>query len=338
MRQNTTLAKKLTWLAFFGVFALSLTFVLAFGGGLDAAQAAPAPEAHEQGLPGYKGSATCAGCHKDTHTTWSGTLHAQAYSSPIFQEDRVKQGSAVSCLECHATGYDTETGTYFEEGVGCESCHGPLAEGHPDNPMPVTPDATLCATCHKTTTDEWRASKHGQVGLDCQTCHDPHSQTPRANSINELCSSCHKDTSSSFTHGTHSEAGLQCSDCHMARAQPASFTGGLFATGHTFAVGSEACISCHRDTVHTRDTIARLSDGEAGQATIEELQKTAQENAQKIQSLEAQGTVRLYTGLIQGAIVGVITGGVAAWVVSKRIRYVDDEEEKEKPEGEQHGS
>lgn len=343
MRQNKTTTGKLTWMTFFGVFALSLVLVMYFSG-QDTAQAAPvaapAVEPQEQGVSGYRGSVVCAGCHNDVHTTWSGAPHAQAYSSPIFQGDWIKQGSETSCLACHTTGFDAATGTYAEAAVGCESCHGVLVAGHPEEPMPVKPDANLCATCHKTTTDEWRASAHGQIGLDCQTCHDPHSQAPLGNSINELCSSCHKDTSTSFTHGTHAEAGLQCSDCHMARTPADSMTGGLFATGHMFTVGSVACINCHSDTVHSRDTIARLTGGEEGQtlATLEELRKTAQENEETIRALETQNAVRLYTGLIQGAIVGVITGGVAAWVVSKRIRYVDVEEEKVEPEGEKHDS
>lgn len=339
MRQHGKSAHHLIWITFFLVFSLSLGLVLALGVS-GKAQAAPAPEAAAQGISDYKGSTVCSGCHKDVHDNWVGTRHAQAYSSPVFQADWTKQGSAASCLACHTTGFDAATGTFSEEGVTCESCHGPLVAGHPQNPMSVTPDSSLCATCHKTTTDEWRASKHGQLGIDCETCHDPHTQTPRAASINELCANCHKDTGSSFTHGTHANAGLQCSDCHMSATQAISMAGGLFATGHTFTVGSEACINCHRDNVHTRDTITRLSGGEAGAtaATLEELRKQAQENEQKIQSLETQGTVRLYTGLIQGAIVGVITGGAAAWVVSKRIRYEydgeDEEDEKKESEGE----
>ena len=277
--------------------------------------------------PAYAGSETCATCHKDTHDTWAGTLHSHAFSSPIFQEDWTKQGEAAACLECHTTGFDSKTGKFTEEGVACEACHGPLQQGHPQNPMPVTPDYTLCAKCHKTTTDEWRASKHGQVNLNCEACHDPHSQAPRADTINELCTNCHKDTGSSFTHGTHASSGLQCSDCHMATASHTTSTGGLFATGHTFAVGSEACINCHKDTVHTRDTIIKLSGEQAGNTpTSEELQKKVSEQEQAIQNLESQSTVRLYTGLMQGAIVGLIVGGVAAWVVSRRIRFVEVEE------------
>lgn len=320
-------SKHLTLATFLLVFGLSLALGLAISFSKPV-EAAPAP-VHVAQETGYAGSGACAGCHKEIHDTWSNALHSQAYSSPIFQQDWTAQGSNNSCLECHTTGFDAKTGKYVEEGVTCEACHGPLQQGHPEQPMPVTPDATLCAKCHKTTTNEWKASKHGQVGIACESCHDPHSQKPKAESITALCSNCHKDTGTSFTHGTHSNAGLQCSDCHMARNKDAVATGGLIATGHTFSVGSDACISCHKDTVHTRDTIVRLSGQGAEQtaATMEELQKQVQDNQQTIQNLESQGTVRLYTGLIQGAIVGLITGGMAAWVVSRRMKIVEVDED-----------
>jgi predicted CXXCH cytochrome family protein len=322
--------KKFVWITFLLVFGLSLALALALNLTNPAqVQAAPAPQQPALVSSAYAGSGACAGCHKDVHDAWSGTLHSQAYSSPIFQEDWAKQGTNNSCLECHTTGYDPNTGKFSEEGVTCESCHGPFQEGHPEKPMPVTPDASLCGRCHKTTTDEWKASKHGQMGINCQSCHNPHSQQPKAASITELCANCHKDTGSSFTHGTHSNAGLKCSDCHMATASHTSSTGGLFATGHTFTVGSDACINCHKDTVHTRDTIIKLSGGDTAQkaATLEELQQKVQANEQTIQNLETQSNVRLYTGLIQGAIVGLITGGAAAWIVSRRIRIVEVDED-----------
>jgi hypothetical protein len=102
---------------------------------------------------------------------------------------------------------------------------------------------------------------------------------------------------------------------------------GLVPTGHTFSVGSEACIGCHQDTVHTRDEIIKLT----GQITpthvvdTEDLQKQIADQDQLISSLKAQSAIRLYTGLAQGAIVGLVTGGVAAWVVSRRIKVVEVE-------------
>ena len=60
--------------------------------------------------------------------------------------------------------------------------------------------------------------------------------------------------------------------------------------------------------------------------SAEELAKQVQEKEKTIKSLEAQSSVRLYTGLMQGAIVGLIVGGTAAWVVSRRIKFVEVDE------------
>jgi predicted CXXCH cytochrome family protein len=293
------------------------------------AQAADTKSANPQTTT-YAGSDSCKQCHEDLHTEWQETRHAHAFSSPIFQRDWTKDGSKAACLECHTTGYDPDTGTYTQEGVSCESCHGPFQPGHPTTLMPVTPNEDLCATCHKNTTDEWRASAHGQNGIQCQACHNPHAQKPMAATVTELCTNCHKERGSSFTHGTHASAGLECSNCHMYTTPRMNDPiGGLVPTGHTFAVGSDACIGCHQDTVHTRDEIVKLT-GQITQTTntadIVSLEEKVSEQEQTIAGLKSASTVRLYTGLAQGAIVGLITGGAAAWVVSKRIRLVEVEE------------
>lgn len=104
---------------------------------------------------------------------------------------------------------------------------------------------------------------------------------------------------------------------------------GLVPTGHTFTVGSEACIGCHQDTVHTRDTIVKLTGQVEGvpEVDTETLKQKVVKQEVVIQELEAQSSVRLYTGLAQGAIVGLVTGGVAAWVVSRRISIVEVDDE-----------
>lgn len=287
-------------------------------------------EQNQQATP-YAGSDSCTKCHQNIHDQWVNTRHAQAFSSPIFQRDWSSLGSAVTCLECHTTGYDPNTGQYAQAGVTCESCHGPFQTGHPASPMPITPNASLCGKCHKTTVDEWMSSKHGQniPPVQCEACHDPHSQNPLAPTITALCSNCHKDAGNSFTHGTHANAGLECSNCHMYTAPRANDPiEGLVPTGHTFTVGSDACIGCHQDTVHTRNTIIQLS-GEVktlNPATVDELQQKVQQQQETITNLESKSTIRLYTGLAQGAIIGLVIGGVAAWVVSRRIQVVEVEE------------
>jgi predicted CXXCH cytochrome family protein len=204
-----------------------------------------------------------------------------------------------------------------------------MVAGHPANPMSVTPDENLCGTCHKYTTDEWRASKHSEASIQCQACHDPHAQKPMATTVTELCTNCHKENSESFTHGTHAQAGLECSNCHMYTApRETSPIGGLVPTGHTFSVGSEACIGCHQDTVHSRDEIVKLT-GEVAKvdlANVDSLQKQVSEQESLITTLKQQSSVRLYTGLLQGAIIGLLTGSVTAWIVGQRIQVVEESE------------
>jgi len=284
-------------------------------------------------VQGYAGSESCAQCHENIHTGWQSTRHAQAFSAPIFQRDWTETGSQVTCLECHTTGYETETGNYAEEGVTCEACHGPFQPNHPEAPMPITPNADLCGSCHKTTTDEWHASTHGQEGIQCQSCHNPHTQTPMANSVTELCVTCHQERGGSFTHSTHANAGLECSNCHMYTSPRTNDPiMGLVPTGHTFAVGSDACIACHQDTVHTRDEIVKLTGEVAALESVDSatLEQTVQSQEQEIVDLRAQSTNRLYIGLAQGAIVGLLIGGATAWVVSRGIKVVEVEEDEQK--------
>jgi len=319
------------------VFVSSLAVGAAYGRAFPAAaaQATPPPIATPQSevtpVPGtYVGVSVCRACHSDIVEQWKGSRHAQAFSSPIFQQNWAQRGSGVGCLECHTTGSDPATGKVAFEGVICEACHGPFQQGHPQVSMPVRPDSSLCATCHKSTTDEWRASKHGEVGINCQACHNPHSQAPLADNVTALCTACHKDTGAVFTHSTHANAGLQCSNCHLySPAQDNAPIGGLVSTGHTFTVGSETCISCHQDTVHTRSEILELQGEVTQRGTVDPqaLKQTIADQGAKIAALQASDTNRLYTGLAQGGIVGLLVGGVAAWIVSRRLKITVVEEE-----------
>jgi predicted CXXCH cytochrome family protein len=292
--------------------------------------AASAPAAPPAQVGGYVGPDRCAACHEDIHSDWVVSRHARAFSSPIFQQNWEQVGQEFDCLSCHTTGYDPAVNTYALEGVTCESCHGPMTQGHPTEPMPIQADAELCATCHETTTNEWRASRHGQVGIQCESCHNPHSQQPLADTVDSLCTNCHQERGETFTHSTHANAGLECSNCHMftdPRVGPP--VGGLSPTGHTFAVGSEACIGCHQDTVHTRNTILSLSGevSELSQLDPDQLRAQVAEQTQQIADLETRSDSRLYVGLAQGAIIGLPTGAVAAWVVSRSLRVVETEDD-----------
>jgi predicted CXXCH cytochrome family protein len=325
MRATRQEQLRMTRLAF-SLTLLVCTIAGAVYGWVQPASASPAPKPNPQ-ESSYQGPDFCSNCHGEIHETWVVGLHANAFSSPIFQRNWAEVGSQFTCLECHTTGFNATTRTYAFEGVTCESCHGPFVYGHPEADMPITPDHELCATCHTTTTNEWLASPHANR-IECQGCHDPHAQDILASTSSELCGNCHKLTGDSFSHGTHAGSGLECSDCHMYTSPNTQDKNmGLIPTGHTFTVGSEACIGCHQDTVHTRDVIVELTGEVETLSTIdpEELRVLVKDQEERISDLESRSTVRLYVGLAQGAIVGLTTGAVAAWVISRKIEVVEIE-------------
>lgn len=70
----------------------------------------------------------------------------------------MEQPYNIHCDGCHAVGFDAKTNTFFEPGVGCESCHGP-GQKHVDtggrlseivNPANLDPDRAMmiCMACH----------------------------------------------------------------------------------------------------------------------------------------------------------------------------------------------
>lgn len=85
------------------------------------------------------------------------------------------------CESCHSDILDVKA-KGKHAGVGCESCHGPLAS-HADDPS-IKPEkldvATLCVRCHEASSakPKWfpqvKSEEHSS-GVPCDTCHQPHS-------------------------------------------------------------------------------------------------------------------------------------------------------------------
>jgi len=160
-------AKKTMIVALVGVF-LTLSCMAAF-----AAEPAKANT--------YMGIKNCKMCHSKDATgnqfaIWEKSAHAKAYASLASPESKAKAKElgiddpqkSEKCLTCHVTAFSvmkdlaTQKIT-LEEGVSCESCHGPgsayapmkvmkdLAAGtvKPETVGLLTPDEKLCLTCHK---------------------------------------------------------------------------------------------------------------------------------------------------------------------------------------------
>ena len=205
----------------------------------------------------------CAVCHTDFQTTWQSGAHGQAGSDPVFLDEWTKQGKPGACLVCHTTGYDPATATYKAEGVTCESCHNPIPPDHPKSPMPVDRSTDLCGRCHSDTRfgwQDWKVSTHYQRGLDCATCHDPHSASlktvvaPRgaekADAVSQLCVTCHQESSMDFSLTAHAQKNISCADCHVKESE--NIKGAPHAVpDHSFEASLVSCNTCHAQQMHS---------------------------------------------------------------------------------------
>lgn len=208
-------------------------------------------------------SPACTACHTEFAAEWQKGPHGQAVNDPKFVADWASQGKPGACLVCHVTNYDPATGTWQEDGVACEACHGPLKADHPKEPMPVNTAPDLCARCHsdaRFSWQEWQGSTHYQRGMNCTTCHDPHSAslkvvTPRDGTAqysdaSQLCVTCHKDVSMNFPYSVHQKQGVTCINCHVIHTE-SSPPEAHAVPDHSFKANLDSCNACHRDQMHS---------------------------------------------------------------------------------------
>jgi predicted CXXCH cytochrome family protein len=132
---------------------LKLMFVLGFALAISSTSFAQAK---------YIGANGCKMCHNKPekgaqYAQWQKTTHAQAYSK---LEDADKKNDA--CLKCHSTAGSVSKGLLatikVDEGVSCESCHGPGSLYKPASVMKnkelalskgmVEPTEATCKECH----------------------------------------------------------------------------------------------------------------------------------------------------------------------------------------------
>lgn len=304
-------------------FVVRALVVLCFGviGGVLAEASAPGQEAPVT----RQAPQDCATCHINIVAAWQTSTHAQAYADPVFQEKWQQGGSKTECLACHTTGYVAFSGEYAAEGVTCEACHGLTPANHPTEPVAIDRSAEVCATCHATTYNEWKISKHGEQQLACTTCHNPHPQALRFESVNALCLNCHKEGArTDYAHLVH--AALECTDCHWHRGREEDLlahyeSGNLYPSGHSGAVETAACVDCHAQ-------ISELGLVEGGAQIAEELGLTSahplheaqvriRELESEVDTLKAQGANSSALRLAQGAVLGIAIGGVAVFGVTR---------------------
>lgn len=166
---------------------VSLVVAVLIAAFLVALMSAPAP-AEEYNYVGVKG---CKMCHQtkkigEQYQIWEKNQHSKAYTTLASDEAKTvgaEKGisnpqEAPECLKCHVTGYGLPASRFeatysVEDGVGCESCHGP---GSAYKKMSIMKNRE-------------EAIKNGLViptAEVCQKCHNPESPTFKSFNFDEM--------------------------------------------------------------------------------------------------------------------------------------------------------
>lgn len=227
--------------------------------------------------------ATCEECHAEIYQNWEASPHGHASLNQNFLQTYAENGQPGYCMRCHASGYDADTDTYRYEGIVCDQCHIILSGAeHPPAPFEVVAeDSAICGRCHSgahaPTYDEWLASSHSDLGIDCVDCHTPHENGLMLGDVNTTCGDCHQEA---LVDEVHMGEDMTCVECHMARpeyseGQPPP------QTGHTMNIDPSVCADCHGNThVLTADgtSAEEVAHIEELQAELSQLEETASQN------------------------------------------------------------
>jgi hypothetical protein len=160
--------------------------------------------------------------------------------------------------EGNQDGLEGMIGTWQEDGIGCEECHGPGA-AHVKNPtketIKIDRTAESCGKCHQRggmgpeppakggfiqhheQINELKGGVHKD--LTCLECHNPHQ---RAIHAKNNCADCHAEVAGSYAKNTHGLQGTTCKECHMPKASKsaistAAYTGDVRT--HLFKINTD---------------------------------------------------------------------------------------------------
>jgi len=218
--------------------------------------------------------------------TGSQTAHVTKTGQWQAFEQQVAPGTTtLTCAECHTTGYvpadahevgfkqdglEGADGSWVEEGVGCERCHGQgsthvLAVGY--GPIQTDRSSEFCGRCHGKQPAGVIAAEDGLIAqaqqwneigstkmrvVDCADCHDPHQSAhfddPTVNpdrGVITRCQTCHYDKVGKHKVAKHTQVGggPDCVSCHMPRAVKVAVGNAALWTGdhrsHLFRVNTD---------------------------------------------------------------------------------------------------
>jgi predicted CXXCH cytochrome family protein len=214
------------------------------------------------------GRTGCESCHGP------GKAHQDAEGGSIigYSKEKPADINAV-CMRCHADVMSTAQWhrvAHARAGLSCVSCHQLHPKAQPDtaamkgdhglldkkvfpsakesNSLLKADEATLCSSCHRSETAQFRQNSHHPVPegrLVCSDCHDIHPSVTgekKLKVIKDECVSCHADKAGPFVYEHDPVAGWMgtgCTECHEPHGShnPSLLKG--FSRG--------ICAQCHTD-------------------------------------------------------------------------------------------
>lgn len=305
------------------IYYLTLLLSMLAGLGLVATPGLAAPLFQDNPVTDNAGK-NCGECHLDYHAAWASGVHAIAYDRQSFQEAWKQENRDPDCLKCHTTDFQPATGSYLAENIQCEACHGLNPPDHPPKKFIVKTDTSICGDCHVATFNEWERSLHafskdmGAIG--CATCHNPHGQTIRFETIDNLCLNCHRGTpehpdpyAETYIHITHNEVKYEsvdvtCASCHMYTEATDQFHN---LPDHTMKVSTVPCTTCHEEVAATGQSVILVDvDRRLAEERDELLQRVSRLEtdlaaAQHTSTASSISFVQLTQGLIAGLGIGI---------------------------------
>ncbi|MDP6849565.1 MAG: cytochrome c family protein [Planctomycetota bacterium] len=196
---------------------LAVTALLSFSASFAPIEQEPVTP-KEFDIPGasFIGAKKCKNCHKAKsqgaiYSIWESNPHAQAFdtlkgeeAAKVAKEHGIEKAwEAPECLRCHTTGYGfgkkrVKRTLKKEQGVGCESCHGPgslhnktrlkiansMEEGEPEwlpelpRDETLLPDEAVCVSCHNEESPTYRKFEYGKRLKEIEHLH-PNRKEPR---------------------------------------------------------------------------------------------------------------------------------------------------------------
>lgn len=299
----------------FSILAAGITFVVAQGKVNSNVTRSEAPN--------------CGSCHGETQDAWHNGAHGLASYDSLFIDAWAKQGQPGACLVCHVTGYDPSSGTWNQDGVSCEACHGPVNENHPAEPMPIENPEELCGQCHSEARfgwTEWQSSAHFARSMTCTICHDPHTAAIKIVEGHEeegpsaLCLNCHRQYKMTFSYSVHMKAGVNCVDCHLRHYEEGADRDIHTMPDHSFLANLSSCNKCHAEEMHT-------STDPAAEIPVMDFASMAEiENDHSVSDQPSPISPYGYAGL--AGLLGLAGGMILSPWLEKMYRRINDDRRK----------